>query len=105
MYERLGPDFMGFPLSCEVGDNHGLGNTAQVTSHGLAYYRSFTNTPAFFNGQVHTALVPPEFWRGTEYAPSGSVLVFWLSEDVDPPASARPGQGSNDWCALLPAAC
>jgi hypothetical protein len=108
LYAQLGEPNMGFPISCEVGDDHGLGNTVQATTHGLAYYRKFTNTPAFFDGITHWALVPPAFWENTseQARPSRAILVYWDTEDVDPPPWARPGQGSVYWCDLgFDAAC
>jgi hypothetical protein len=51
------------------------GNTQQLTTTGLAYYRHRLNVAAFTNGWDHWALIE-------------SQLVHWTGQAVDPPANA-----------------
>jgi len=99
LHDQIGP-VMGDPLTCEFPDPNGTGDILQLTSQGLAFWRKSTNRPTFTNGELHFALVGPDFWHGTGYSPTGRITVLWDSAQIDPPTSARPGQGSRDWCAL-----
>jgi hypothetical protein len=55
------------------------GNTQQLTSTGLAYYRRRLNLPAFTNGWDHWAL-------------SGNQLLHWAGTQIEPPADATTAQ-------------
>lgn len=66
---------MGEPLECEHPQPEN-GDTLQITTTGLAYYRKSTNTPTFTDGSRHWALTD----KG---------LVEWTGESIDPPASGR----------------
>jgi len=70
---RLGAR-MGDAADCErpVDDD---GNTQQLTTTGLAYYRHRPNVAVFTNGWDHWALVETQ-------------LVHWTGPAVDPPATA-----------------
>jgi hypothetical protein len=67
---------MGEPLECEQAI-HPTGDTRQLTSTGLAYYRNGVNIPSFVDGLDHWALTE----RG---------LVHWIGDVVDPPGTALP---------------
>jgi hypothetical protein len=67
---------MGDPLECERAI-HPSGDTRQLTSTGLAYYRNGVNIPSFVDGLDHWALTE----RG---------LVHWIGDVVDPPGTALP---------------
>jgi hypothetical protein len=68
---RIG-DRMGSPLECEhPGDG---GDTVQLTSTGLAFYRQSTNTATFTDGWSHFAHVP-------------GGLIVWTGGEIDPPAT------------------
>ena len=68
--QQLGAQ-MGDPIECEHVDPSS-GDTIQLTTTGLAYYRQRTNTPTFFNGLDRWALTD----RG---------LVQWSGDSLDPP--------------------
>ena len=68
--QRLGT-IMGEPLECEH-TIHINGDTRQLTTTGYAYYRTAANVPAFASGADHWAL-------------TGSGLVYWSGDVVDPP--------------------
>jgi len=70
---RLG-ETMGDPIECKHG-NPANGDTLQATSTGLAYYRSYTNTPTFTDGWNH--------WAWTFQG-----LVYWTGSDIDLPGTA-----------------
>jgi hypothetical protein len=72
---RLG-ERMGEPRVCERQIDSD-GNTEQMTSTGLAYYRHDLNAAMFTTGWEHWALV-------------GNKLLYWTGEAVDPPPDARP---------------
>lgn len=65
-------DVMGAPTSCEYADPAGTGDTEQLTSTGLAYWRKATNTPTFTDGVRHWAL-------------TAEGLITWTGPGVDPP--------------------
>jgi hypothetical protein len=67
---------MGDPLECERAI-HPSGDTHQLTTTGLAYYRNNVNIPSFVDGWDHWALTE----RG---------LVHWIGDVVDPPGTALP---------------
>src|SRR5712691_11418064 len=67
---------MGDPLECERAI-HPSGDTHQLTTTGLAYYRNGVNIPSFVDGLEHWALTE----RG---------LVHWIGDVVDPPGTALP---------------
>jgi hypothetical protein len=69
--QRLG-DGMGDPVECEHLAGDGSGDTRQLTTRGLAYYRKQTNVPSFTNGNDHWAL-------------TDSGLQHWTGNSVDPP--------------------
>ena len=72
---RLG-ETMGNPIECEHG-NPANGDPLQATTTGLAYYRSYTNTPTFTDGWNH--------WAWT-----ASGLVYWTGSSPDPPGVFVP---------------
>ncbi len=72
---RLGQT-MGEPIECEHG-NPENGDTLQKTTTGLAFYRSYTNTPTFTDGWNH--------WAWTS-----SGLVYWAGSSPDPPGVIVP---------------
>jgi len=71
--DELGPT-MGDPLECEHMDP-GTGDTLQLTTSGLAYFRHHGNTPTFTDGWQHWALVDEG-------------LVIWAGSSSDPPGRA-----------------
>jgi hypothetical protein len=73
--ERLGAR-MGDPRVCERQIDSD-GNTEQMTTTGLAYYRRGMNAAIFTTGYEHWALV-------------GNKLLYWTGDAVDPPPDARP---------------
>ena len=77
---RLG-DTMGEPLECEHSD-FATGDALQTTTTGLAFYRSRTNIPMFTDGWKHWAL-------------TGSGLVSWEGEAIDPPGDLFPAVGAT----------
>jgi hypothetical protein len=70
---RLGAR-MGDPADCERPVDED-GNTQQVTTTGLAYYRRHLNVAAFTDGWEHWALVETQ-------------ILYWTGQAVDPPANA-----------------
>jgi hypothetical protein len=62
---------MGDPIECEHPDPSS-GDSLQLTTTGLAYYRQSTNTPTFFNGTDRWGL-------------TASGLVHWTGDSLDPP--------------------
>jgi len=69
-------DVMGDAKDCE----HAIdadGNTQQLTTTGLAYYRRRLNIAIFTNGWDHWAL-------------SDDKLLRWSGSDVEPPSDAAP---------------
>jgi len=70
---RLGAR-MGDATDCERPVDE-EGNTQQLTTTGLAYYRHRLNVAAFTNGWDHWALVETQ-------------VVHWTGQVVDPPANA-----------------
>jgi hypothetical protein len=68
---RLGAA-MGEPVGCERQVD-AEGNTEQLTSTGLAYYRRRLNVAAFTTGWEHWALADNQ-------------LLQWAGSDVEPPA-------------------
>ncbi len=73
--ERIG-DRMGDARVCEWQIDSD-GNTEQMTTTGLAYYRRRLSAPIFTNGWDHWALV-------------NSKLLYWTGDSVEPPANAVP---------------
>src|SRR5258708_4710498 len=51
----VGPT-MGSAITCEYPDPKGTGDTEQMTTTGLAYWRKSTNTPTFTNVAMHWAV-------------------------------------------------
>ena len=70
---RLGAR-MGDAADCERPIDE-AGNTQQLTTTGLAYYRHRLNVAAFTNGWDHWALIETQ-------------VVHWTGQAVDPPATA-----------------
>jgi hypothetical protein len=73
---RLG-NIMGDPAACERQVD-AEGNTEQLTTTGLAYYRRRLNEAAFTTGWDHWAL-------------DGNDLLQWAGNEVEPPADAARG--------------
>ncbi len=67
---------MGEPVECEHG-NPDNGDSLQNTTTGLAFYRSYTNTPTFTDGWNH--------WGWTSAG-----LVYWEGSSIDPPGVIVP---------------
>jgi hypothetical protein len=65
---------MGQPADCEKPID-AEGNTQQLTTTGLAYYRRSLNLAAFTNGWEHWAL-------------TNNQIVHWAGNEVDPPSGA-----------------
>jgi hypothetical protein len=68
---------MGEPVGCERQVDT-EGNTEQLTSTGLAYYRRRLNQAAFTTGWEHWALVDNRLvqWAGTEVEPPGNATTI-----------------------------
>lgn len=66
---------MGDPLECEH-PIYPSGDTQQLTTTGLAYYRRGVNIPSFVSGLDHWALTD----KG---------LQHWIGDVVDPPGTAQ----------------
>ncbi|HET6318010.1 MAG TPA: hypothetical protein VFG86_16265 [Chloroflexota bacterium] len=71
--DRIG-DRMGDARVCERQIDSD-GNTEQVTTTGLAYYRRRLSAPIFTTGWEHWALV-------------NGKLLYWTGDSVEPPADA-----------------
>jgi hypothetical protein len=71
---------MGRPTSCEYDDPRGSGDTLQNADNGLAVYRRSTETATFTTGAEHWAI-------------SGTGIVYWTGDSIDPPESAEPFVG------------
>lgn len=84
--ERVGPETIGAPMTCEFPDPNGTGDVMQLTTQGLAFWRKRTNTPTFTNGFIHFAV--------TERSPLGT--VYWYGTAIDPPLDAALPQGAPE---------
>lgn len=88
LHDLLGAT-MGDPVTCEFSDPNGTGDTHQVTTKGLAFWRKSTNTPTFTNGSEHWAL-------------TAQGLVSWTGPSIDPPtgSSVTPAPEFRPPCQL-----
>jgi hypothetical protein len=68
---------MGDPVECEHA-NPENGDTLQLTTTGLSFYRKSTNTPTFTNSLEH--------WAITDQG-----LIGWTDTSIDPPGLAPSG--------------
>lgn len=66
-------DAMGDPLECEH-TNPLNGDSLQLTTTGLSFYRKATNTPTFTDGATHWAI-------------TGEGLLAWDQNSIDPPGT------------------
>lgn len=92
LFQVLGKEVMGSPLTCEYPDPIGTGDVHQKTEAGLAFWRKRLNIPTFTNGFNHWAITPNE------------PLAYWTGPSIDPPGFGGLPQGGGVFPEAQPGA-
>jgi len=92
LLESVLPKLVGNPLECAHRDPSN-GETVQVTSTGLAYYRRSSMLPSFAVGEEHWALASDPAgltWVNAISGTSANIhILHWIGDQLDPPDDAE----------------